>query len=159
MLELLERHLDGRLYLFGGRPAYGDFALWGQIYQLWTDPTAGALIEGTAPKVLDWVQRMLWPRAESAFESWSTLAPTLMPILKDQVGGQFMPWTLANEAALKRGDEELTVRLGDRIWIQKPQKYHARSLAKLRAKYADVADKSALDPVLEAAGCLAGLRG
>jgi glutathione S-transferase len=158
MLALLERHLDGRLYLFGGRPAYGDFALWGQIYQLWTDPTAGALIEGTAPKVLDWVQRMLWPRAESAFESWSTLAPTLMPILKDQVGGQFMPWTLANEAALKRGDEELTVRLGDRIWIQKPQKYHARSLAMLRAKYAAVAEKTALDPVLDEAGCLAGLR-
>ncbi len=30
---------------------------------------------------------------------------------------------------------------------------------KLRAKYAEVADKTALDPVLEAAGCLAGLRG
>jgi hypothetical protein len=29
----------------------------------------------------------------------------------------------------------------------------------LRAKYADVANKAALDPVLEAAGCLAGLRG
>jgi hypothetical protein len=28
----------------------------------------------------------------------------------------------------------------------------------LRAKYAAVADKAALDPVLEAAGCLAGLR-
>jgi hypothetical protein len=52
----------------------------------------------------------------------------------------------------------LTVRLGDRIWIQKPQKYHARSLAMLRAKYAAVAEKTALDPVHEAAGCLAGLR-
>jgi hypothetical protein len=28
----------------------------------------------------------------------------------------------------------------------------------LRAKYAEAADKSALDPVLDAAGCLAGLR-
>jgi glutathione S-transferase len=157
-LEQLERHLETRPYLFGGRPAYGDFGLSGQIYQLWSDPTTGALIEGRAPHVLDWVHRMLWPRAKSAFESWSTLAPTLMPILKDQVGGQFMPWTLANEAALKRGDEELTVRLGDSIWIQKPQKYHARSLAMLRAKYAAVAEKTALDPVLEAAGCLTGLR-
>ena len=69
-----------------------------------------------------------------------------------------MPWTLANEAALKQGDEELTVRLGDRIWIQKPQKYHARSLSMLRTKYAAVTEKTALDPVLEAAGCLAGLR-
>jgi hypothetical protein len=29
----------------------------------------------------------------------------------------------------------------------------------LRAKYAAVANKNALDPVLESAGCLAGLRG
>ena len=27
------------------RPAYGDFGLWGQFYEMWTDPTAGALIE------------------------------------------------------------------------------------------------------------------
>ena len=36
-------------YLFGGRPAFGDFGLWGQIYEMWTDPTAGALIGGGAP--------------------------------------------------------------------------------------------------------------
>jgi hypothetical protein len=29
----------------------------------------------------------------------------------------------------------------------------------LRAKYAAVADKSALDPILQAAGCFSGLRG
>jgi len=61
-------------------------------------------------------------------------------------------------AALKRGDDEFAVRLGDRIWIQKPQKYHARSLNMLRTKYAAVAEKTARDPVLKAAGCLAGLR-
>jgi glutathione S-transferase len=158
MLELLERHLEGRPYLFGARPAYGDFGLWGQIYQLWTDPTGGALIEGSAPHVLEWVHRMLWPRAVGAFESWAALAPTLMPILKEQVGAQFMTWTRANEAALKDGSEEFAVTLAEKVWIQKPQKYHARSLAMLRKKYADVADKTPLDPVLEAAGCLAGLR-
>jgi glutathione S-transferase len=159
MLGLLDTHLATRPYLFGGRPAFGDFGLWGQIYEMWTDPTAGALIGGGASHVLDWVHRMLWPRAEAPFEAWSTLAPTLMPILTGQVGKQFMPWTLANEKALTEAKEEFSVTLGDKIWTQKPQKYHARSLAMLRAKYAEVADKTALDPVLEAAGCLAGLRG
>jgi glutathione S-transferase len=159
MLGLLDAHLATRPYLFGGRPAFGDFGLWGQFYELWTDPTAGALIEGGAPNVLDWVHRMLWPKAEGDFETWSALEPTLMPILIQQVGRQFMPWTCANERALAEKQEEFCVALGDKVWIQKPQKYHARSLAMLRAKYADVADKSALDPVLEAAGCLAGLRG
>jgi glutathione S-transferase len=159
MLGLLNTHLATRHYLFGGRPALGDFGLWGQIYQMWTDPTAGALIGGSAPHVLDWVHRMLWPKAEGPFEAWSTLAPTLMPILTKHVGRQFMPWTCANEKALAEAKEEFSVALGDNTWTQKPQKYHARSLGMLRAKYAEVADKAALDSVLEAAGCLAGLRG
>jgi glutathione S-transferase len=157
MLTLLDRHLASRPYLFGGRPAYGDFGLWGQLYELWTDPTAGALIEGGAPHVLDWIHRMLWPRAEGAFEPWPALAQTLLPILKTQVGGKFMPWTLANEKALAEGKDEFSVKLGDEVWIQKPQKYHARSLAMLRAKYAAVPDKAALDPILADAGCLEGL--
>jgi glutathione S-transferase len=158
MLALLEIHLSQRPYLFGGRPAYGDFGLWGQFYEMWTDPTAGALIEGGAPHVVDWVHRMLWPRAEGAFESWASLKPTLEPILKRQVGGKFMPWTLANEKCLAEGKEEFSIELGDQTWTQKPQKYHARSLSMLRAKYADASDKAALDPVLSAAGCLQGLR-
>jgi glutathione S-transferase len=159
MLSLLDAHLATRPYLFGARPAFGDFGLWGQIYELWKDPTTGALIEGVAQHVLDWVQRMLWPKADGPFESWSTLAPTLMPILVRQVGKQFMPWTLANEQALRDGKEEFTIMLDGKVWTQKPQKYHARSLAMLRAKYAEAGGKAALDPVLEAAGCLAGLRG
>jgi glutathione S-transferase len=159
MLVLLDNHLASHPYLFGRRPAFGDFGLWGQIYQMWRDPTAGALIEGGAPHVLDWVHRMLWPKAEGAFETWSTLEPTLKPILIRQVGRQFMPWICANEKALGDKQEEFSVTLGDRIWTQKPQKYHARSLGMLRARYAAVADKAALDPVLEAAGCAAGLRG
>ncbi len=158
MLALLDSHLASRPYLFGGRPAYGDFGLWGQLYELWTDPTAGALIEGRAPHVLDWVHRMLWPRAEGAFEAWPRLAPTLMPILTKQVGGRFMPWTVANEKALAEGKEEFSVKLGDEVWIQKPQKYHARSLGALRAKYAATPDKATLDPILADAGCLEGLR-
>jgi glutathione S-transferase len=159
MLKLLDAHLATRPYLFGGRPAFGDFGLWGQIYEMWTDPTAGAIIGGSTPHVLDWVHRMLWPRDEGTFESWPALAPTLMPILVKQVGKQFWPWTLANEAALTQGQEEFSVTLGDKVWTQKPQKYHARSLGMLRAKYAEVSDKAALDPILAAAGCLAGLRG
>jgi hypothetical protein len=70
MLGLLDTHLATRPYLFGGRPAW-RFRPLGQFYEMWTDPTAGALIGGGAPHVLDWVHRMLWPQAEGAFESWT----------------------------------------------------------------------------------------
>jgi glutathione S-transferase len=155
-LGQLDAHLANRPYLFGARPAFGDFALWGQVYEAWTDPTPGALIEGRAHNVLAWVQRMLWPRADGDFEAWSALVPTLMPFLQRQLGRLFMPWTLANEAAVAAGREEFSVELDARTWTQK---YHAKSLRALRAKYAAVANKAALDAVLERAGCLAGVRG
>jgi hypothetical protein len=43
-------------------------------------------------------------------------------------------------------------------FAQEPQKYHAKSLAVLRQRYAAVGDRSRLDPILERAGCLEGLR-
>ncbi len=157
-LTLLDAHLADRPYLFGSRPAFGDFAVWGQIYNMWTDPTPGALIEATAPGVLAWVHRMLWPRAEGDFEPWASLEPTLMPLLERQVGRLFMPWTIANAAAIADGREEFSVELDGTTWTQKPQKYHAKSLGALRAKYAALSDRRAVDAVLERAGCLQGLR-
>jgi glutathione S-transferase len=157
-VDLLEAHLNRRPYLFGARPAFGDFGLWAQLYCAWTDPTAGALIEGRAPALLAWIQRMLWPQAVGDFEPWRRLAPTLTPLLSATAGRLFLPWSVANAAAIDNGDESFTVTLDGRTWTQKPQKYHARSLAALRNKYAAVVDKTAVDAALEAAECLAPLQ-
>jgi glutathione S-transferase len=158
-IDQLEAHLATRPYLFGGRPSFGDFGLWGQIYNAWTDPTGAAWIESTAPSVLDWIQRMLWPCAEGEFESWASLEATLAPFLERQVGALFLPWTVANAAAMAAGEEEFSVELDGRTFTQKPQKYHAKSLAVLREKYAAVSDRTSLDTVLEKLGCLAALAG
>lgn len=155
---LLEAHLATRPYLFGARPAFADFGLFAQLYEAWTDPTPGAWIEGRAPRVLDWLHRMLWPRAEGAFEPWTRLEPTLGPLLERHVGRLFLPWSVANAAAIASGGEEFSVALDGAKWTQKPQKYHAKSLAALRARYAALADRGALDAVLERAGCLSALR-
>jgi len=157
-LEILDAHLDARPYLFGRRPAFADFGLWGQIYNATTDPTCGRLVRENAPAVLAWVDRMLEPKAEGDFESWDALAPTLTPFLSEQVGALFLPWSDANARCLAAGEESFSVDLAGRTWEQKPQKYHARSLAALRARYAAVADKSELDGILEANGCLQWLR-
>jgi glutathione S-transferase len=158
-LAILEPHFANRAYLFGQRPAFADFALWGQLYNAWTDPTPGALINATAPKLLGWIHRMLWPKAEGDFEPWSRLAPTLTPLLERQVGRLFMPWTVANALALTNGRDEFSVDLGGRTWTQKTQKYHAKSLAALREKYHALGENQAIDAILDGCGCLAGLRG
>jgi len=133
-LRLLERHLAARPYLFGGRPAFADFGLWAQVRTAFTDPTGYGIIANRTPGVLGWIARMEWPRAEGPFEDWASLEPTLGPLLRDEVAARFLPWSLANAAAIAAGREEFTVRLADGPWTQAPQKYHARSLARLRER-------------------------
>ena len=155
VVALLEAHLAARPYLFGARPAFADFGIWPQIYELSTDPTPGALLRERAPRVMAWVERMLDPAAEGPFEPWEALAPTLEPLLHEEVAGRFLPWSDANAQALAAGQSEFTVLLDSRPFTQQPQKYHAKSLGVLRERHRPVAGDPALRAVLERTGCLA----
>ena len=156
-LALIETHLQTRPYMLGGRPSMADFGLWGQLYEAATDPTPGAIMRASSPEVMAWVQRMLEPKNEGTFDAWSSLAPTLMPLLKEEVAALFLPWSVANAAAIARGDKALETTLGGAPWQQEPQKYHARSLAELRRKYAAAKDAPGLDVILRESGCLSCL--
>ena len=96
---------------------------------------------------------------EGDFEPWSALEPTLAPFLEEQVGRIFLPWSAANAEAIASGAEEFSVELDGKAWTQKPQKYHARSLAALKQKYAALEDRATIDAALEKTGCLEVLRG
>ncbi len=152
-VDLIEAHLDGRDYLFGDRPAFGDFGVGFQLHQAWTDPTPRRLLEERAPRTVAWVRRLVDPAANGEFEGWAALAPTLTPLLERQVAGLFLPWSAANAVAIEEGREEFTVELASGEWTQKPQKYHARSLAALRAKFGELNGPEELDSVLETTGC------
>jgi glutathione S-transferase len=157
-LALLEAHLAERPYLFGARPAFADFGVYPQLYECLSDPTPGARLRARAPRTVAWIERMLAPKSEGPFEPWAALEPTLLPFLRDEVGATFLPWSEANRAALEAGRDAVELSLGGRPFRQQPQKYHARSLAALRARYA-AARSPELDALLERAGCLAELRG
>jgi hypothetical protein len=101
---------------------------------------------------------MLHPTVEGEFETWDALHATLNPLLTEEVAGIFLPWSDANARALAAGEKEFSLALGGRPFSQETQKYHAKSLGVLRARWAAVVDRSALDPILERAGCLAWLR-
>ena len=152
LLDLLEAHLRTRKYLFGGRPAFADFGLGGQMYECSVDPTCGAGMRARGPAVLDWCHRMMEPRDDGPFETWESLAPTLKPLLA-YIGRYFLPWTAANARALEAGEAEFTVDLPGGAYSQPPQKYHARSLGVLRARYAALADNAALKAILDETGC------
>ena len=65
------------------------------------------IMRASAPNVMAWVQRMLSPKDEGAFESWAALSAGLMPLLKEEVGRLFLPWSTANAEAIAEGREEL----------------------------------------------------
>lgn len=152
ILAVLETHLASRPYLFGARPAFGDFGLFAQLYECSTDPTPGAIMRETAPNTLAWISRMLDPRAEGEFESWDSLKATLTPLLKGEVASVFLPWTRANAAAVAAGEPTFSVQLPDGPFSQETQKYHARSLAALQKKYAEAARNPAVPAALAEAG-------
>jgi len=153
LLKILKLHLVDRKYLFGARPAFADFGLGLQVYEMALDPTAGAIIRARAPEVLAWAYRMTEPRNDGPFENWESLKLTLEPLLRD-AGEFFLPWSTANAKALEAGEESFSVSLGGKAYVQGPQKYHARSLNILRSRYEAVADKSKLDQILRATDCL-----
>jgi hypothetical protein len=78
--------------------------------------------------------------------------------LRDEIGDVFLPWSLTNACALEAGEMTFTVTLDGRPFGQETQKYHAKSLAALRAKYRAIADRERLDPILADTGCLDALR-
>jgi glutathione S-transferase len=157
-VELLEAHLADRDYLFGGRPAFGDFGIWGNLNQAYSDPTCGRHLSQNAPAVVRWIERMDSPRAIGAFEGLDSLLPTLSPLLEEQVAGRFLPWTIANARALEAGEPETRLEFDGEPYVQKTFKYHAWSFAEPEKKRAPVANDPLLREVLDKTGCAKYLR-
>lgn len=154
LATLLEAHFQTRPYLMGGRPCFGDFGLWCNLYQAWTDPTAGNYLETTAPALVAYIKRMRDPSMEGEFEGLDTLAPTLSPVLRNEMAARFLPWMKANHKAWHAGEKETSLEMCGSPFKQKTFKYQALTLDELRNKYNSVADNTLLAQLLDETGCL-----
>ncbi|MEO1732673.1 MAG: glutathione S-transferase family protein [Pseudomonadota bacterium] len=158
LTAMLEAHFQLRPYLMGGRPCFGDFGLWCNLYEAWTDPTAKAYMEANAPTLVAYIKRMLAPSIEGEFETLTTLKPTLLPILTQEMGTRFLPWMQANHKAFHAGEKETRLTMNGSVFQQKTFKYQANTLDELRRKFATVADDPTLTGLLEETGCLPFLK-
>lgn len=152
LMDILEPHFERHRFLFGARPSFGDFGLSHQLYECALDPSPGAIIRVRYPQTLSWALRMLDPVLEGDWAAWSAIAPTLTPLLEN-IGAYFLPWSQANAEALAAERDEFSVELAGQTYRQQPQKYHAKSLKAIRAKYAPLAEDKNLAAILEQAGC------
>ena len=151
---LLDAHFAVRPYLLGGRPCFGDFGLWCNLYQAWTDPTARAYLEGNAPNLVAYIMRMQSPSVEGEFEALDALVPTLRPILEVEMATRFLPWMEANHRAFNAGEPETSLTMRGSPFRQKTFKYQAKTLEELQRKFSTIADNEALTGLLGETGCL-----
>jgi glutathione S-transferase len=158
LIDLMDVHLAGRDYLFGGAPTVADFGLYGQLAQLASDPTPGALLRAHAPRVVAWLQRMESPQATGALEALDTMRSTLTALLRLEVSGAHLAWMAANAEAVATGGGEVSITIDGDAYAQPPQKYASKALQELRRKRGVVGDNEALAAILEETGCAAAVQ-
>lgn len=164
VLGLLDAHLTHSPFLFGGRPAAGDFGLFGQLTQLALfDPTPAAIACQLAPRVVAWVDIVddlsgLEPDASDWIAA--DAVPGTIRALLAEIGRVYAPFLLANAEALTIGRDAVDCVLDGERWRQRPFPYQGKCLAWLRDAYARLAstDRGMVDSLLRDTGCEALFR-
>lgn len=160
VLDALEPFVANERFLFGSRPSLADFALFGQLRTLATDPVPLALFRERAPRTEHWVRRLddtsgiegAWDPADGP------LRDAVMSLLR-LAGSTYLPYLRANARALEAGGDTVRVMLDGRPYEAPVFRYHGKCLASLRARYAalDDATRRRLEAPLGDSGCLEAL--
>jgi glutathione S-transferase len=156
ILTAFEPHVGMTKYLFGSRPSLADFAWFGQLSELATDPTPLRIMRENAPFTDHWVRRLddasgvdgEWYSREQAL---SGMAEALLSI----AGELYLPFLVANADAFAKGVERLEINVWGMPYALSPFKYQVKCLNLLREKFAalDAEHRTALRPIVERTGC------
>src|SRR5215213_4950676 len=162
ILGAFEPHVGMRTYLFGSRPSLADFAWFGQLSEMATDPTPMRIMRKLAPFTDHWVRRLddasgvegQWYPRERALGGW---AEALLKI----AGELYLPFLVANEQAFANGVERLEINVWGLPYALAPFKYQVKCLQQLRDRFSalDAESRAALRPMLERTGCWQHLTG
>jgi glutathione S-transferase len=156
ILAAFEPHVGMTNYLFGSRPSLADFAWFGQLSEMATDPTPMRIMRERAPFTDHWVRRLddasgvdgIWYPRERALGGF---AEALLRI----AGELYLPFLAANADAFGKGLERLEISVWGLTYALAPFKYQVKCLQQLRGKFAALGadDRGALKHVLERTGC------
>jgi hypothetical protein len=156
ILAAFEPHVGMTSYLFGTQPSLADFAWYGQLSEMATDPTPMRILREKAPFTDHWVRRLddasgidgEWYPRERALGGW---VEALLRI----AGELYLPFLVANAEAFAGGLERLEIKVWELPYTLAPFKYQVKCLQQLRDKFAalDASDRAALQPILQRTGC------
>ncbi|MGH8338250.1 MAG: glutathione S-transferase, partial [Gammaproteobacteria bacterium] len=155
-LAAFEPHIGMTSYLFGSRPSLADFAWFGQLSEMATDPSPMRIMRQLAPFTDHWVRRL--DDASGVEGQWGTRDEALSGMAEAllRIAGElYLPFLAANEQAFAEGVERLEINAWGLPYALAPFKYQVKCLQQLREKFAALgaADRAALKPVLERTGC------
>lgn len=157
VLQALEDHVVNKHFLFGSRPSMAELGIYGQLSQLGVDPTAQKMMRTDYPYAFRWLLHIddmsgiegEWNAADAPFD------PVVGALLA-QVGEVYVPFLLANAAAMDAGEETFSIEAMGKPYSQGTFKYQVKCLFDLRARYAALDDdaKGKVDPILSENSCL-----
>jgi hypothetical protein len=162
VLDALEPNIPEQPFLFGSRPSNADFALFGQLCQFTLDLAAVGPCQDRAPYTMRWCHHV---HDLSGYEGqWRREDEPMSPAvgaLLDLAGEAYLPFLVANRAALESGADRVRIEAHGLAYEGAPFKYQSRCLEELRKGYAALSDEARqqVDPVLEGHDCLAALQG
>ncbi len=162
VLRLMEEGLKETPFIFGARPTLADFGWFGQLFQLYMDPTPSTQMRLTGPKVYMWVPRLddcSGVDAAAPLVSADALSPMVMGFLR-LAGELYLPFLAANAGALQSGAEEVSLEIWGQRYRQAAFRYQGKCYDWLKSEFArlDGTARAAIEPALQQTGCLAYLR-
>lgn len=159
VLRTLDEGLKHAPFIFGARPTLADFGWFGQLFQLFMDPTPSTQMRLTGPRVYMWVPRM---DDTSGVDERAPLADPAGPLphsvrgLLKLAGEVYLPFLKANATALQQGLDEVSLPLLGMPYRQVAFRYQAKCYDWLRKEYAQLSGeaKQRADAALGESGCL-----
>jgi hypothetical protein len=142
VIAILDRMLASRDCLLGGKPSLADFGLAGQLAQLLSDPTPGAMLKAHAPNVVRWIGRMENPDPSGDFLPLAKVRDDIAELLSAELAIGYLPWMEANARAVADDAAGVSVEIGGQAFTQKPQRYAAKAFNELKRKRGLVEDET-----------------
>ncbi len=160
VLALLESRVSVYDFLFGSRPGLADFGIFGQLKPLSTDPTPMAIMRAEAMKTESWVRQL--DDASGIEGEWLNPdddLPAATIGLLELAGEYYMPFLLANAAAVDAGEDSFSLTYAKGPYSQDTFRYQVKCLSELRYRLSQLSGKPAerTRAILQRTGCLDAL--